>query len=44
MNKATMSIRIFGIYLMVLGCALILVPNLVITPFGIPLQPRYGFV
>ncbi len=36
MNKATTSIRVFGIYLLVLGPLLILVPSVVLGPFGIP--------
>ena len=36
MNKAAASIRIFGIYLMLLGAAVIAAPNLVLTLFGLP--------
>ena len=36
MGRAGVSIRVFGIYLLVLGPALILAPNLVLGPFGIP--------
>jgi len=35
-SKATLSIRVFAIYLLVLGPALILAPALVLGPFGIP--------
>lgn len=36
MNRAATSIRVFGIYLILLGVALIAVPNLVLAPFGLP--------
>jgi hypothetical protein len=36
MNAATASIRIFGVYLVVLGAALIVAPNAVLAPFGLP--------
>jgi hypothetical protein len=35
-NRAATSIRVVGIYLMLLGAALIAAPNLVLAPFGIP--------
>jgi hypothetical protein len=35
-NKVATSIRVFGIYLMLLGAAVLAVPNLVLAPFGIP--------
>ena len=35
-SRAGVSIRVFGVYLLVLGPALILAPNLVLGPFGIP--------
>jgi len=36
-NRATTSVRVFGIYLLVLGPLLILVPSVVLGPFGIPM-------
>lgn len=36
MNRAATSIRVFGIYLMLLGAAIIAAPNLVLAPFGLP--------
>ncbi len=36
MNRVATSIRVFGIYLLLLGAALIAAPNLVLSPFGIP--------
>jgi len=36
MNAATTSIRIFGVYLVLLGAALIVAPNAVLAPFGLP--------
>ena len=36
MSKAAFTIRAFGIYLMVLGLTLTLVPNLLLSTFGIP--------
>ena len=36
MNRAATSIRVVGIYLLLLGAALIAVPNLVLAPFGLP--------
>lgn len=34
--SATTSIRVFGVYLVVLGAALIVAPNPVLAPFGYP--------
>jgi hypothetical protein len=36
MTAAARSIFVFGIYLAILGAALMLVPNLVLAPFGFP--------
>lgn len=36
MNRATVSIRIFGVYLVLLGLAAMASPNLVLSPFGLP--------
>ncbi|MGA7992062.1 MAG: hypothetical protein WCC53_11555 [Thermoanaerobaculia bacterium] len=36
MNAATASIRFFGVYLVILGAALIVAPNAVLVPFGLP--------
>jgi hypothetical protein len=36
MSPAARSILVFGIYLVVLGASLMLVPNLVLAPFGFP--------
>jgi hypothetical protein len=36
MTQAARSIFVFGIYLVLLGLALMLVPNLVLAPFGFP--------
>lgn len=36
MNTAATSIRVFGVYLVLLGAALMVVPNLVLAPFGLP--------
>ena len=36
MNTPATSVRIFGIYLAILGPALIAAPNLVLAPFGFP--------
>ena len=36
MSAATTSIRVFGVYLVVLGAALIVAPNAVLAPFGVP--------
>ena len=36
MKRAATSIRIVGIYLLLLGAALIAAPNLVLVPFGLP--------
>lgn len=36
MNRAATSIRIVGIYLLLLGAVLIAAPNLVLVPFGFP--------
>ncbi|MDP1726244.1 MAG: hypothetical protein Q8M15_05630 [Bacteroidota bacterium] len=39
MSKSARSVFIFGIYLGVIGLILLLVPNMLITPFGI--EPTY---
>jgi hypothetical protein len=39
MNRATTSVRVFSIYLVILGAALIAAPDLVLAPFGIPHSP-----
>ncbi len=39
MSKSARSVFIFGIYLGVIGIILLLVPNMLITPFGI--EPTY---
>jgi hypothetical protein len=36
MSGATTSIRAFGVYLVILGAALIVAPNAVLAPFGVP--------
>ncbi len=36
MSGATTSVRVFGAYLVVLGAALIVAPNPVLAPFGVP--------
>lgn len=36
MSRPATSIRVVGIYLLLLGAALIAVPNLVLAPFGLP--------
>lgn len=36
MSGATTSIRVFGAYLVVLGAALVVAPNAVLAPFGVP--------
>lgn len=36
MSRATTSIRVFGGYVVILGAALIVAPNAVLAPFGIP--------
>ena len=36
MNRPATSIRVFGIYLLILGSALVAVPNLVLAFFGFP--------
>lgn len=36
MTQAARSVLVFGIYLLLLGAALMLAPNLVLTPFGFP--------
>lgn len=36
MNRATTSVRVFGIYLMLLGPIVIAAPNVVLALFGIP--------
>lgn len=36
MSKPAFSVKIFGIYVMLLGFTLIFFPNLLLTPFGIP--------
>jgi hypothetical protein len=36
MTPAARSIFVFGIYLVLLGAGLMLVPNLVLAPFGFP--------
>jgi hypothetical protein len=36
MSGATTSIRVFGVYLVILGAALIVAPNAVLAPFGVP--------
>ncbi len=38
--SATTSIRVFGWYLVVLGAALMVAPNAVLAPFGIPPSPE----
>jgi hypothetical protein len=36
MSKPAFSIKVFGIYLLVLGIALTLIPNLLLAVFGMP--------
>lgn len=36
MSSATASIRVFGVYLVILGAALVVAPNAVLAPFGVP--------
>jgi hypothetical protein len=36
MSKSAFTIKVFGVYLLVLGILLALVPNLLLSPFGIP--------
>ena len=36
MSRASKSILVFGIYLMVLGAALVIAPNLLLKLFGVP--------
>ena len=36
MTSAARSILVFGIYLLLLGAALMIAPNLVLAPFGFP--------
>ncbi len=38
--RATQSVRVFGVYLIILGLALMVIPNLVLAPFGIPPTPE----
>jgi hypothetical protein len=40
MSRATTSIRVFAIYLEILGAILIAAPDLVLAPFGIPHSPE----
>ncbi len=40
MSRATTSIRIFSIYLVILGATLIAAPDVVLSPFGIPHSPE----
>lgn len=40
MSRATTSIRVFSVYLVILGAALIAAPDLVLAPFGIPHSPE----
>jgi hypothetical protein len=35
-SGATTSIRVFGVYLVILGAALMVAPNAVLAPFGVP--------
>jgi hypothetical protein len=35
-NRAATSIHVFGIYLLLLGAAIIVAPNLILAPFGLP--------
>lgn len=43
MSKATTSILVFGVYLVLLSAILILAPNVLLWFFGIPPQTRSGF-
>jgi len=36
MSKAAFTVKAFGVYLVLLGIALVLVPNLLLGLFGIP--------
>lgn len=36
MSKAAVSVRLFGLYVMVLGVSLVLAPNLLLGLFGVP--------
>ena len=36
MSKSAFTIKVFGVYLLGLGILLALVPNLLLSPFGIP--------
>jgi hypothetical protein len=36
MSKAAVSVRLFGIYVMLLGVSLVIAPNLVLGLFGMP--------
>jgi hypothetical protein len=40
MSRATTSIRVFAIYLVIFGATLIAAPDLVLAPFGIPHSPE----
>ncbi|HQR45474.1 MAG TPA: hypothetical protein PLB02_04325 [Thermoanaerobaculia bacterium] len=40
MSRATTSVRVFSIYLVILGAALVAAPDLVLAPFGIPHSPE----
>ena len=43
MSKATISILVFGIYLVLLSAILILAPNVLLWFFGIPPTNEVGF-
>ncbi|HUM00984.1 MAG TPA: hypothetical protein VL084_01780 [Thermoanaerobaculia bacterium] len=40
MSQATTSIRVFAVYLVILGATLVAAPDLVLAPFGIPHSPE----
>ena len=40
MNQATRSIRVFAVYVVILGATLIAAPDLVLAPFGVPHSPE----
>jgi hypothetical protein len=36
MSKPALTLKVFGVYLFILGLGLILLPNLILTAFGVP--------
>ena len=43
MSKLALRVKVFGVCLLILGIGLILLPNLILSVFGVPPSSEVGF-